>query len=66
MNAVILVVIVTFLRVFQWRPMVLPDTYIEHASPTEQFTRAGLTSQHIAATVLSLLGRTREALLLMC
>ncbi|CAO2820704.1 unnamed protein product [Amaranthus hypochondriacus] len=50
----------------KWRPMVLPDTYIEHASPTEQFTCAGLTSQHIAATVLSLLGRTREALLLMC
>lgn len=50
----------------KWRPIVLPDSYIEHASPTEQLTRAGLTGHHIAATVLSLLGRTREALLLMC
>lgn len=46
--------------------MVLPDTYIEHASPNEQLTHAGLSGHHIAATVLSLLGRTREALLLMC
>lgn len=50
----------------KWRPIVLPDTYIEHASPNEQLTHAGLTGHHIAATVLSLLGRTREALLLMC
>lgn len=50
----------------KWRPIVLPDSYIEHASPNEQLTRAGLTSHHIAATALSLLGRTREALLLMC
>ncbi|KAL2897806.1 putative 1-deoxy-D-xylulose-5-phosphate synthase chloroplastic [Bienertia sinuspersici] len=50
----------------KWRPIVLPDTYIEHASPNEQLTCAGLTGHHIAATVLSLLGRTREALLLMC
>ncbi|XP_019103606.2 probable 1-deoxy-D-xylulose-5-phosphate synthase, chloroplastic isoform X2 [Beta vulgaris subsp. vulgaris] len=50
----------------KWRPMVLPDTYIEHASPNEQLTHAGLSGHHIAATVLSLLGRTREALLLMC
>lgn len=50
----------------KWRPIVLPDTYIEHASPNEQLTHAGLTSHHIAATALSLLGRTREALLLMC
>ncbi|XP_048132973.1 probable 1-deoxy-D-xylulose-5-phosphate synthase, chloroplastic isoform X2 [Rhodamnia argentea] len=50
----------------QWRPIVLPDAYIEHASPNEQLSLAGLTGHHIAATVLSLLGRTREALLLMC
>ncbi|XP_074280500.1 putative 1-deoxy-D-xylulose-5-phosphate synthase, chloroplastic isoform X2 [Silene latifolia] len=50
----------------QWRPIVLPDTYIEHASPNEQLISAGLTGHHIAATALSLLGRTREALLLMC
>ncbi|KAK4787402.1 hypothetical protein SAY86_011235 [Trapa natans] len=50
----------------KWRPIVLPDNYIEHAAPSEQLTLAGLTGHHIAATVLSLLGRTREALLLMC
>ncbi|XP_031257684.1 probable 1-deoxy-D-xylulose-5-phosphate synthase, chloroplastic isoform X2 [Pistacia vera] len=50
----------------KWRPIVLPNNYIEHASPTEQLSFAGLTGHHIAATALSLLGRTREALLLMC
>ncbi|KAJ9183992.1 hypothetical protein P3X46_007783 [Hevea brasiliensis] len=50
----------------KWRPIVLPDSYIEHALPKEQLTLAGLTGHHIAATVLRLLGRTREALLLMC
>ncbi|XP_012076628.1 probable 1-deoxy-D-xylulose-5-phosphate synthase, chloroplastic isoform X2 [Jatropha curcas] len=50
----------------KWRPIVLPDRYIEHALPKEQLTLAGLTGHHIAATVLRLLGRTREALLLMC
>ncbi|KAJ6924707.1 1-deoxy-D-xylulose-5-phosphate synthase [Populus alba x Populus x berolinensis] len=50
----------------KWRPIVLPDKYIEHALPKEQLALAGLTGHHIAATVLRLLGRTREALLLMC
>lgn len=50
----------------KWRPIVLPDKYIEHASPKEQLALAGLTGHHIAATTLSLLGRTRDALLLMC
>ncbi|XP_039066397.1 probable 1-deoxy-D-xylulose-5-phosphate synthase, chloroplastic [Hibiscus syriacus] len=50
----------------KWRPIVLPDNYIEHASPGEQLVLAGLTGHHITATALSLLGRTREALLLMC
>ncbi|AED91669.1 1-D-deoxyxylulose 5-phosphate synthase-like protein [Arabidopsis thaliana] len=49
----------------KWRPIVLPDGYIEEASPREQLALAGLTGHHIAATALSLLGRTREALLLM-
>ncbi|OMO80666.1 putative 1-deoxyxylulose-5-phosphate synthase, partial [Corchorus olitorius] len=49
-----------------WRPIVLPDTYIEQASPKEQLGLAGLTGHHIAAAALTLLGRTREALLLMC
>ncbi|KAK4586013.1 hypothetical protein RGQ29_023264 [Quercus rubra] len=50
----------------KWRPIVLPDNYIEHASADEQLSLAGLTGHHIAATALSLLGRNREALLLMC
>ncbi|KAL5976995.1 1-deoxy-D-xylulose-5-phosphate synthase [Asimina triloba] len=49
----------------KWRPIVLPDNYIEQASPKEQLGLAGLTGHHIAATALSLLGRTRDALLLM-
>ncbi|KAL2346751.1 hypothetical protein Fmac_000751 [Flemingia macrophylla] len=46
----------------KWRPLVLPDRYIEQASPKEQLEQAGLSGHHIAATALSLLGRTREAL----
>ncbi|KAG6496912.1 hypothetical protein ZIOFF_044788 [Zingiber officinale] len=48
-----------------WRPVLLPDNYIEHASPREQLDIAGLTGHHIAATALSLLGRYREAFSLM-
>jgi 1-deoxy-D-xylulose-5-phosphate synthase len=50
----------------KWRPIVLPDYYIEQGTPEEQLAMAGLSGNHIAATALSLLGRTREALLLMC
>ncbi|XP_073129918.1 1-deoxy-D-xylulose-5-phosphate synthase 1, chloroplastic isoform X2 [Henckelia pumila] len=50
----------------KWRPMTLPDNYIEGASPNDQLAIAGLTGNHIAATALNLLGRTRDALLLMC
>ncbi|KAF6158458.1 hypothetical protein GIB67_022055, partial [Kingdonia uniflora] len=50
----------------KWRPIVLPDKYIEQASQKEQLSLAGLTGHHIAATALGLLGRTRDALLLMC
>nr|XP_010914935.1 probable 1-deoxy-D-xylulose-5-phosphate synthase, chloroplastic isoform X2 [Elaeis guineensis] len=49
----------------KWRPIILPDKHIEHASPKEQLEIAGLTGHHIAATALSLLGRHRDALLLM-
>ncbi|KAJ8506574.1 hypothetical protein OPV22_007460 [Ensete ventricosum] len=44
------------------RSMVLPDRYIDHGSPQDQFEAAGLSSRHIAATVLNLLGRRQEAL----
>lgn len=49
----------------KWRPIVLPDSYIEHASPMQQLDMAGISGHHIAATALSLLGRNREALLLL-
>ncbi|CAK9159931.1 unnamed protein product [Ilex paraguariensis] len=44
------------------RAMVLPDRYIDHGSPQDQIEEAGLSSRHISSTVLSLLGRTKEAL----
>lgn len=42
--------------------MVLPDRYIDHGSPGDQMEEAGLSSEHIAATVLTLMGRSKEAL----
>ncbi|CAA2933521.1 probable 1-deoxy-D-xylulose-5-phosphate synthase, chloroplastic [Olea europaea subsp. europaea] len=50
----------------KWRPITLPDNYIEGAVPKDQLALAGLSGNHIAATALSLLGRTRDALLIMC
>lgn len=46
----------------QWRPIVLPDRYIDHGSPADQLFMAGLTPSSIAATVFNILGQTREAL----
>ncbi|GAB4851593.1 1-deoxy-D-xylulose-5-phosphate synthase 1 [Ancistrocladus abbreviatus] len=46
----------------KWRPMILPDRYIERGSPADQLAEAGLTPAHIAATVFNILGQTREAL----
>ncbi|KAK7307274.1 hypothetical protein VNO77_40184 [Canavalia gladiata] len=47
----------------KWRAMMLPDKYIEHGSSQDQIEEAGLSSKHIAATVLSLLEKPKEALL---
>lgn len=44
------------------RSMVLPDRYIDHGSPQDQIDEAGLSSKHIALTVLSLLGMPKEVL----
>nr|DAD37889.1 TPA_asm: hypothetical protein HUJ06_008530 [Nelumbo nucifera] len=46
----------------KWRPLVLPDRYIDHGSPADQMAEAGLTPSQIAATVFSILGQKREAL----
>ncbi|CAN1829074.1 Probable 1-deoxy-D-xylulose-5-phosphate synthase 2, chloroplastic [Linum perenne] len=43
------------------RAMVLPDRYIEHGSAEDQIQQVGLSSKHITATVLSLLGKPKEA-----
>ncbi|KAI8536439.1 hypothetical protein RHMOL_Rhmol10G0257200 [Rhododendron molle] len=44
------------------RSMFLPDRYIDHGSPQDQIEEAGLSSRHICATVLSLLGKPKQAL----
>lgn len=49
----------------KWRPVVLPDKYIDHGSPADQLAEAGLTPSHIAATVFNILGQAREALAIM-
>nr|AYU71108.1 1-deoxy-D-xylulose-5-phosphate synthase [Rehmannia glutinosa] len=49
----------------KWRPLVLPDRYIDHGSPADQLMQAGLTPSHIAATIFNILGKTREALAIM-
>src|SRR5205085_8324836 len=35
------------------RPMVLPDRFIDHASPQRQYAEAGLDAPHIVATALA-------------
>nr|AGQ04153.1 deoxyxylulose synthase [Lavandula angustifolia] len=49
----------------KWRPLVLPDKYIDHGAPADQTMEAGLSSSHIAATVFNILGNARDALLIM-
>ena len=46
----------------QLRAMVLPDRYIDHGSPQDQIEEVGLSARNISATILSLLGRPKEAL----
>ncbi|XP_058207754.1 probable 1-deoxy-D-xylulose-5-phosphate synthase 2, chloroplastic [Rhododendron vialii] len=48
----------------KWRAMVLPDRYIDHGAHGDQIEEAGLSSKHIAATVLSLVG-SKESLRLL-
>ncbi|MCW5746121.1 MAG: 1-deoxy-D-xylulose-5-phosphate synthase [Alphaproteobacteria bacterium] len=43
------------------RPMVLPDRFIDHASPVRQYEWAGLNAHHIVATALQALGQTGAA-----
>lgn len=41
----------------------LPDRYIEHGAQANQIEEAGLSPKHIAATVLSLIGESKDRLL---
>lgn len=41
----------------KFRPMTLPDRWIEHGSHNDQLLEAGLTSGHLSATALQLLGK---------
>lgn len=41
----------------KFRPMTIPDIWIEHGSHNDQLLEAGLTSGHISATALQLLGK---------
>nr|ALJ30089.1 1-deoxy-D-xylulose 5-phosphate synthase 4 [Stevia rebaudiana] len=44
------------------RAMTLPDKYIDHGAPQDQLEEAGLSSKHICSSLLSLLGKPKEAL----
>ena len=41
----------------KFRPMTLPDRFIEHGSQTQQLADAGMDAAHMARTIMSLLGR---------
>jgi 1-deoxy-D-xylulose-5-phosphate synthase len=43
------------------RPLVLPDSFLDHDTPLIQYDRAGLNASHIVATALAALGRHEVA-----
>jgi 1-deoxy-D-xylulose-5-phosphate synthase len=45
----------------RFRPMVLPDRFIDHAAPGRQYEWAGLDATHIVATALQALGQVAAA-----
>ncbi|MEP4379081.1 MAG: 1-deoxy-D-xylulose-5-phosphate synthase [Alphaproteobacteria bacterium] len=45
----------------KFRPMTLPDIFIDHEKPEVQYEQAGLTASGIVARVLCALGREEEA-----
>lgn len=48
-----------FDRGLKYRSMVLPDTFIDQASPRDMYAVAGLNAEHIEAKVLDVLGISR-------
>lgn len=45
----------------RFRPMVLPDTFIDQDTPEKQYDQAGLNARHIVAVALRALGLDKEA-----
>jgi len=45
----------------KFRPMTLPDIFIDHEKPEIQYEQAGLTASHIVVNVLAVLGRDVDA-----
>ena len=45
-----------FDRGYKFRAMVLPDTFIDHASPADMYATAGMNAPDIEAKVLEVLG----------
>ena len=43
------------------RPLVLPDRFLDHDTPANQYDQAGLTARHIVDTALAALGRDAHA-----
>lgn len=48
------------------RPMMLPDSLIDHDTPARQYEKAGLTAHHILAKALDAMGIYRDAQLAAC
>ena len=48
-----------FDRGLKYRSMVLPDTFIDQASPSDMYADAGMNAEHIEAKVLDVLGVAR-------
>jgi len=47
-----------FDRGCKFRPMILPDIFIDQETPQKQYDIAGLNAQHIVATALTALGQS--------
>lgn len=45
----------------RFRPMTLPDRFIDHGRYEDQLAEAGLSASHIASTALSILGKPKDA-----
>ena len=45
----------------RFRPMVLPDQFIDHDAPQKQYDLAALNARHIVATALAALGRAEAS-----